>query len=196
MNFLLHPLAAMLLLLVVALFLFVPTLRTGMGNGLTSLLEAIVGKPNRIVYAGRRSGVKTGAVSAQGSILAISTDGGTTFIDIEGMTDVVDPAGEASDLDATNLKSTRKEYIAGLEDAQSVTINGQRMATDPGQQALLAAVGTVASFKQTLSNGEIQEFDAVVKKFGITGSVDGILMCACSLRATGDLTYSGTGHTT
>lgn len=191
------PLAVVLLLVaaLLCLTLLSPAVRKGTVDALLAVCEAIIGKPRTVAYAGRRFGVKT-AVSTQGTKLEIETATPDTFIEIIGVTDVVDPTGEASDLDSTNLKSTRKEYIPGLEDSPAVTINGQKDAADPGQQALAAAVGTTKKFRQTLSDGEIMAFDAVVKKYGPSGSVDGVLMFAASIRPTGDITYTGTGHTT
>lgn len=196
MNFLLHPWTAMAFLLVVALVLAFVLFPQGTAQFFRGIVDAIVGKPRVIAYTGHRYGVKNGAVSTQGTKIEISTDAGTTWVVIGGTTDVIDPSGEAADLDATNLASTRKEYIAGLVDAAAVTLNGQRLATDPGQTKLLGAVGTVVQFRQTLSNGEIEVFNGLVKKFGVTGAHDAVLMFAASIRPTGSLTYSGTGHTT
>lgn len=197
MNIHLYPVAMWAFLLVMALVFAVLAFPKQTGTFLAAIVNLIVGKPRVVAYTGRRYGVKSGAVSAQNTILAIE-DGGTpgTYVTIGGMTEVVDPTGEAADLDATNLASVRKEYIPGLEDAQAVNLTGQRLVADAGQVILSAAVGTTKSFKQTLSNGEIQTFDAIVKKFGVTGGVDGILMFAASIRPTGALAYSGTGHTT
>jgi hypothetical protein len=149
-------------------------------------------------YAGMRVGVKvTQAVSTQGFKLEVSNDDGTTWTEVKGITDIPDPTGEASDLDATNLASTSKEYIAGLRDSQSATVTGQRYATDPGQNILRDHVGQSAplQFRNTFSDGEILTYSATVKKFAVTGGVDSVQMFTTSFRGSGTGVWSGTGVT-
>lgn len=137
-------------------------------------------------HFGLRYGTKGQAVSTQGYKLEVSVDG-TAYTEVSNITDIVDPTGEASDLDATNLRSTSKEYIAGLRDSQSVTITGQRVADDAGQNILRdnAGASTPLYWRNTYSDGEIQEFRATCKKFGVTGGVDAVMMFTSSIRATG-----------
>lgn len=150
-------------------------------------------------HRGLRFGYKVNnAFSAQGSIVEVSVDGGTTYTAISQITDIPDPSGEASDIDVTNLDSTAKEYITGLLDSQSVNIQGQRVSTDAGQNVLRDNAGAVspASFRITLSDGAIATFDAIIKKFGVTGAVDQAAMFTCAIRASGPVTWTGTGATT
>lgn len=149
-------------------------------------------------HYGLRYGVKVNnAVSTQGFKLEVSIDAGTTWVEVKNITDIPDPTGEASDLDATNLASTSKEYIAGLRDSQSAAINGQRVATDPGQNIMRDRAGTASplQFRNTFSDGEILSYSATVKKFAVTGSTDAVQMFAASIRGSGTGVWSGTGVT-
>jgi hypothetical protein len=145
-------------------------------------------------HFGLRYGVKVNeAISTQGYTLEVDTavSGGPTWVEISQITDIPDPTGEASDLDATNLTSTSKEYIAGLRDSQSVNITGQRVKTDAGQNFLRDHAGDVEphSFRATFPNGETQVFLATIKKFGVTGGVDAVLMFTSSIRGSGTVTW-------
>lgn len=146
-------------------------------------------------HYGLRYGVKVGAVSTQGFMLEVSTDSGVTWVEVKNITDIPDPTGTASDLDATNLASTSKEYIAGLRDSQSATINGQRVALDPGQKILRLNAGnaTPLQFRNTFSDGEILTYLATVKKFAVTGSTDSVQMFSTEIRGSGTGTWSGAG---
>lgn len=149
-------------------------------------------------HVGLRYGSKvTQAVSTQGFKLEVSLDGTTNWTEVKGITDIPDPTGEASDLDATNLASTSKEYIAGLRDSQSATVSGQRYATDAGQNILRDHVGESAplTFRNTFSDGEILTYSATVKKFAVTGGVDSVQMFTTSFRGSGTGVWSGTGVT-
>ncbi len=149
---------------------------------------------------GLRYGVKVNeAISTQGYMLEINTAvgaGPAVWTEISQITDIPDPTGEASDLDATNLTSTSKEYIAGLRDSQSVNITGQRVLTDAGQNYLRDHAGDVEphQFRATFPNGETQTFLATVKKFGVTGGVDAVLMFTSSIRGSGTVDW-GTATT-
>ena len=135
-------------------------------------------------HAGLRYGTKANlAVSTQGFKLEVSLDAGTTWTEVKQITDLVDPTGEASDLDASNLQSPGvKEYIAGLRDSSSVNITGQRVKTDAGQNTLRDNQGAVAQFRNTYGDGEILTYTATIKSFHVTGSVDAVQMFTVAIR--------------
>lgn len=161
-------------------------------------IAALFFEPFIVKHRGLRFGVKVNnAVSTQGFKLEVSLDG-DTYTEVKQITDIPDPTGEASDLDATNLMSTSKEYIAGLRDSQSVSITGQRVATDPGQNMLRDNAGSTSPlfFRNTYSDASILEYTATVKKFGVTGNTDAVMMFTASIRGSGTGTWSGTGAPT
>lgn len=155
---------------------------------LFNLCSWVVGDPRR-QHFGLRYGLKNDAISTQGFMLEINTatTGSPTWVEIKQITDIPDPTGEAADLDATNLKSTSKEYIAGLRDSQSVNITGQRVHTDPGQNYLRDHAGDVTAkeFRATYPDGTTLTFSATIKKFGVTGGTDAVMMFTSSIRGSG-----------
>lgn len=165
---------------------------------LMTLVELIVGPPRVIRHTGLRYGTKNGAVSTQGFLLEVSVDDGTTWLEVSQTTDIPDVAQEASDLDASNLQSTAKEYIAGLKDSQSVTLTGQRVVLSAGQNALRdnAGAATAFKFRNTYSDGAILSYSATIKKFSVTGNTDAVMMFTATIRPTGVQIWSGTGGPT
>lgn len=138
------------------------------------------------------------AVSTQGFKMEVSDDAGTTWLEVGQITDIPDPSQEASDLDASNLQSLAKEYIAGLKDSQSVTVTGQRVATNAGQNLLRDNTGSaqIFQFRNTYSDGSILTYNSTIKKFGITGGTDAVMMFTATVRPSGAQTWSGTGAPT
>src|SRR5574337_1518056 len=100
---------------------------------LVQLVELIAGPPRVIRHTGFRYGFKNAAVSTQGFLLEVSADG-TVWNEVSQNTDIPDVSQEAADLDATNLQSAAKEYIAGLKDSQAVTLTGQREERRVGKE--------------------------------------------------------------
>lgn len=164
---------------------------------LVMLVELIVGKPRVIRHTGFRYGFKNAAVSTQGFLLEVSADG-TVWNEVSQNTDIPDVSQEAADLDATNLRSAAKEYIAGLKDSQAVTLTGQRVVLSVGQNFLRDHAGSPGTFKfrNTYSDGSILSYSATIKKFGVTGGTDAVMMFTATIRPTGAQIWSGTGGPT
>lgn len=98
--------------------------------------------------------------------------------------------GEASELDTTNLSSTAKEFLLGLQDWGQFQVDMNRDFSDAGQQALDAAKrsGAPKSFKLTLPNGKTKTFTALVKNSPLTGGVDELVQSTgVTLRISGDV---------
>lgn len=118
------------------------------------------------------------AVSAQGSSMSVSVDNGATWLPIKQLDNFPLSSGKADKLDASNLDSEEKEYINGLKDHGDVSLTGQRVNTDPGQNALRDNAGGAAilKFKGSFSNGEQATWDAPVASFESTAGTNKILM--------------------
>ncbi|MGB7195449.1 MAG: phage tail tube protein [Collimonas pratensis] len=98
--------------------------------------------------------------------------------------------GQAAELDATNLDSTAKEYLLGLQDNGTFTFDVHRDFADAGQQAVDAAKrgATLKSFKLTLPNARTKTFNAYVKNSPLEGAVDQLVKTTgVNLRITGDV---------
>ncbi|MDW8258607.1 MAG: phage tail tube protein [Gammaproteobacteria bacterium] len=100
--------------------------------------------------------------------------------------------GEASELDATHLLSLGKEWLLGLQDPGSGTLNVFYIS-DAGQTRLraLKESGNAAAFTITFSDGRMIAFMALVKSFTIENvEPDNIVMSTVSLR----ITNAESGH--
>lgn len=99
--------------------------------------------------------------------------------------------GQASELDATDLASTAKEFLLGLQDWGQFQFDVNKDFTDPGQLALDASkrAGTLKQYKLTLPNAKTKTFSAYCKNSPLAGGVDALLKTSgVSLRITGDVT--------
>lgn len=98
--------------------------------------------------------------------------------------------GQASELDVTDLDSTAKEFMLGLQDWGTFSFDVNRDFNDAGQQAVDAAKrsGSQKSFKLTLPNLKTKTFNGYVKNSPLEGGVDQVLKTSgVTLRITGDV---------
>lgn len=118
------------------------------------------------------------AISAQGTKVSMntSTDMAPVWTLIKNVYEFSGFDGAASDIDVTDLQSDAKEYRAGLQDWDSVTMGININMKDESHQALLAAKksGAVKEFKTELSDGTTMEFSGYVKNFPIQIAVDSV----------------------
>ena len=92
------------------------------------------------------------AVSAQGSTLGVATDAQLpTYTNVAQVTDYTDSTGTATKLDASNLTSTDKTYIAGLRDHGAVTIKGGTITIQATSQLKLSAPTISISADESLT---------------------------------------------
>ncbi len=100
--------------------------------------------------------------------------------------------GVASDIDITQSSSTSMEYRQGLMDQGSVTLDLFRDPADLGQIELqdARAAGAIRQCKWVLVGGRTATFNAYVKSFSLTGSVDNVVTASAKLKITGDVTWT------
>lgn len=136
------------------------------------------------------------AITAQGSTLQIDNDTpGTADEAISNVVSFSGFDGEASEIDVTNLDSTAKEFLLGLQDFGSFTFEFHPDYTDAGQNALRAAQtsGNVKTFLLTLSDTTTVAFTAYVKNAqAASGGVDAALAGSASLKISGAITIDST----
>lgn len=145
----------------------------------------------------------------QKSALYFVTSSGTpSLVKIANLLEVPQEGGDKTEIDVTNLDSDRKEFLLGLEDGGSVTVNINYDPAETSHQALRALkdAGTASQFvvcysdgvaAPTYSGGTITPptdrsgvvFNALVKQFAVTGAVDNVLKAAVTLRVTGAATH-------
>ncbi|GLC92317.1 hypothetical protein Tamer19_17250 [Cupriavidus sp. TA19] len=124
------------------------------------------------------------------TITAAGTATPVTWTKIENLVNFKGFDGQASELDATDMDSTAKEFLLGLQDWGSFTFDVNRDFNDAGQQAVDAAkrAGTKKTYKLTLPNGKTKTFDAYCKNSPLEGGVDQLLKTTgITLRITGDV---------
>lgn len=134
------------------------------------------------------------AISAQGTTIQIDT--GTTgtpnLTAIVNVSDISGFDGKATEIDTTNLSSTAKERVLGLQDWGQVTLSTNINLKEASHAALLAAKkdGKVRNFTVTLSDGSKLAFAAFVTTFPIAAKVDAALTGSVVLSITGDITVT------
>jgi hypothetical protein len=117
--------------------------------------------------------------------------------------------GSAGEIDITNLKSVRKEFLRGLRDGGTVSMDLNLDTADVGQDDLwlLDAAGTAVQFCISLSDGTNNptltgnnltppnnrssfKFTAFVQQMTVNGQSDDAIRISLSLRVTGDILFT------
>ena len=142
----------------------------------------------------------SGAISGQGTTISVSTDG-TTFVEVGEVKSFGGiGGGTASIKDVTHLKSLAKEKQTGLKDEGSVSIGGNYIDGDVGQEMMQEARtdSSILKMKVELDNkktptgtGTTWTFDVFVQTFKTDGlSVDETVTFDSSCEITGAVTIN------
>lgn len=134
------------------------------------------------------------AITAQGTTLEIdNTTQGTADQAIANVISYAGFDGEASEIDITNMSSTAKEKLAGLQDFGNFTFEFHPDYSDAGQEALRAAQtsGALKTFQLTLSDATTIDFTGVVRNAqALNGAVDSALTSSCTISVSGAITIT------
>jgi len=102
--------------------------------------------------------------------------------------------GTANEIDTTHLLSTAKEFLLGLMDSGSFSLDIDLDNGDPGHLALRAAQqsGQKKTFKITLPTGPTPNasFQGLVKKMSLITGDDQTVKSAIEVRVTGPVTWA------
>lgn len=100
--------------------------------------------------------------------------------------------GQAAEIDVTNLQSSAKEYIMGLQDFGGFSVDANHLASDPGQDEARTAKagGTKKTFVATFSDGETAAFDGFVLSNARSGAVDAAVEGGFNIKITGSVTFA------
>jgi len=135
----------------------------------------------------------TTAVETQGTVLSIETATGV-FTPIAKITDFSAFSGSASVIDTTNLDSTAKEKLMGLQDFGQVSINFLVIPNDAGQVALETAKASrsLKNFKLQLNDTDntTYAFSGFVISKPLNGGVDAAVTGSATIEISGDVTVS------
>jgi hypothetical protein len=134
------------------------------------------------------------AIATQGFTLKIGDvgDSPASLTDILGITNFQGFDGQAAEIDVTHLQSTAKEFIMGLQDFGTFSIDVNYLPDNPGQLECRTAKasGTLKAFKATFSDLSTADFEAYVLSSPVSGGVDAKVDSSFALRITGDVTFA------
>jgi len=100
--------------------------------------------------------------------------------------------GTAAEIDVTNLQSTAKEFLMGLQDFGSFKIDCNYLQADAGQLAMRTAKAaqTITNFKVTFSDTKTAIFAGFVMSNPVSGGVDAKVDGSFNIRISGNVTFS------
>jgi len=179
----------------------------GLANGDVVAIAAIVGTIGTDATNGLNSKsfvisnvtTNTFAVEANTTGLAYTSGGTATpsaWVKVGNITDIKGTSDTVPDIEVTDLDSTTKEWLPGLPDTGTVSMNVFCVDSDTGLAAVEAAFDarTLKTFKVTYPSGAtpIRTFSAFVKSFPKVGdaSKDAVVTGSIELKRSGVVTKS------
>ena len=134
------------------------------------------------------------AIETQGFSLEVSDSGISPLVytEILEITSFQGFDGQAAEIDVTHLQSAAKEFLMGLQDYGSFSLETSYLPEDAGQVELRAAKAdrVKRTFRATFSDGATAVFDAFVLSAPISGGVDAKVDGSFQLRITGGVTFT------
>lgn len=102
------------------------------------------------------------------------------------------PSGQAPEIDVTDLTSTAREFVLGLEDEGEITLEVNYIPKNVRHAALRADKnsGTARNYRITFTDSPATTwtFSAIVKGLTISNAVDSTTTASIALRLTGSIT--------
>lgn len=126
------------------------------------------------------------------SITASGTATPNTYTTINNVKTFSAFDGKAAVIDITNLSSTAKEKLMGLQDFGKFTFDIDIDQNDAGQAALIAAKASraIKLFKLNLSNSKVASFSGFVMSYPNTGGVDKVVSGSVEVEISGVVTIA------
>lgn len=131
------------------------------------------------------------AIETQGFKLEIGNeDSPLTYTEVSEITSFQAFDGQAAEIDVTHLQSTAKEFIMGLQDFGTLSVDVNYLTGDSGQDKMRAAKSTrvIQDFRLTLSDLTTALFRGYVLSAPISGGVDAKVDGSFAIRITGAVT--------
>ncbi len=136
------------------------------------------------------------AVVAKNGVVALeySSDSGSSYAAISGVTSFDWGSINAEELDATDFDSPdgMREYVNGLKAAADGSIVLNYDPRDTTHMALRSANGGAPIYLKAVMDDETVTFTALVKGFSTPAEVGGILKATITIKLTGSPTYAAT----
>lgn len=134
------------------------------------------------------------AIKAQGTLLKLGTGSPLVYTAIAEINSFSGPGGSVSVIDVTDLASSAKEKIAGMNDNGQLSFECNFIPSNAQHLALRTAKENGTQVKIQLVFTDTEEttwsFDAIVTGFSISGAIDGVLKGSVSLEISGDIVES------
>lgn len=114
------------------------------------------------------------------------------YVEVDGITGISGPGGQASEIDATDLASTAVEVVPGLIDNGSLSVDAKFNPDDEGQARLISLHGaqTIEQFKLEYPDGKYQTFQGYVMARPETSQYNQFVTVQYSVRISGPITTS------
>jgi predicted secreted protein len=134
------------------------------------------------------------AIKAQGTLLQLGSGSPLSYNTIAEINSFGGPGGSVSVIDVTDLSSSAKEKIAGMNDNGQLSFECNFVPSNTQHAALREAKenGTTISVKLIFTDTGATEwtFNAIVTGFSISGAVDGVVKASVTLEISGEITES------
>jgi len=134
------------------------------------------------------------AIETQGLLFKIGASGESpgALTEIKEVVSFSGFDGSAAEIDTTNLQSTAKEFLMGLQDFGNFTVEVNHLPTDAGQVEARAAKASRVqkAFEVTFSDASTATFEGFVLSNPLSGGVDAKVDGSFVIRITGNVTFA------
>lgn len=134
------------------------------------------------------------AIETQGFVLGIGNGDGPpeTFTPVGEVVSFNGFDGQASEIDVTHLQSGAKEFLMGLQDFGTFTVETNYLPSDTGQDQMRAAKASrvIQNFELTFSDASTATFSGFVTSAPMSGGVDAKVDGSFAIRISGDVTFA------
>jgi predicted secreted protein len=138
--------------------------------------------------------VSENAIKAQGTLLQLGAGSPLAYTTIAEINSFSGPGGSVSVIDVTDLSSSAKEKVAGLNDNGQLSFECNLVPSNTQHAALREAKenSSTISVKIVFTDTGATEwtFNAMVTGFSVSGAVDGVVKASITLEISGDITES------
>jgi len=130
----------------------------------------------------------------QGSVLELSTDGGTTYNVVDGVETIPKIGTEGEFIEVTSIGDLTKTFIAGIKSPSEWELAFRRVGNSTTQDALIAAAqaSDTVKIKVTYQTGDIAVIDLVLNGYYADEAAQGgaVQMFAVKGQQTGEAVFT------
>jgi len=137
--------------------------------------------------------MSSSALTSQGMTIAVGNGASPeVFTTIAEVKSIDGPGGQSNEIDVTDLSSTAKEYVLGLQDEGDITLDMNYIPSNVQHAQLRSdrAAGTQRNYRISFTDSPVTTwtFAARVKGFSISNAVDNVTGLSVVLRVSGSIT--------